>query len=61
MSDFSRAMGAADTRSIMCNCIGPRPGHTLCPCMERIERSELAAIKAKLIEEGWTPPKGKQP
>lgn len=25
---------SADLGSRMCNCIGPQPGHKLCPCME---------------------------
>lgn len=45
-----------DTKSHMCNCIGPQPGQKYCPCMLRGKHEEEKLLRERLIKEGWTPP-----
>jgi hypothetical protein len=51
--------GKANTSTHMCNCIGPQPGHTLCPCMWRVEQEKERLLKERLIADGWTPPESR--
>jgi hypothetical protein len=43
-----------------CFCIGPQPGHEMCPCAERGAQMREAAMIEKLIKAGWTPPRTKK-
>lgn len=49
MSWPQSALGSADTGIQVCNCRGPEPGETVCPCLLRARAAARRAIEDPLV------------